>query len=431
MLGERMALSTGRSKSACEHFVRSFFSTLKEALQNDNIVKIKGFGTFKLVVVNARESINISTGQRVNLREYNKITFTPDKVMKDKVNRPFSQFVSLALDDEDLIIVEESQKEEQSEKNASANAPKQQDTPSKSQSTPSEQHDSLSEQQVIDSKTEQRINPTVAETLDEVGNSGKEDDISGKDNVGDTNNDVDTAQANVDSAPTNDSSASTNGNNAPNNVNSITINADSATINTGSATVNADNATVNADTATINADSGIVSAEDAANDAEYDKSEDNNDTDPPTPEPKKRRSFMWVIWVLLILVAGAGCYVIGYSRIFPSKFLEPLITKLQTEVLQSSPTARPHAKPDKNKYKKNGGIKNKDGGIKKNVAIPSASKSVSAPVKSDSSRSNPDGVANVDAQKHNNLSSPSAHYKHHSIHSSTNNKQLNTNNKQP
>lgn len=111
MLGERMAQTTGRSKSACEHFVRSFFSTLKEALQNDNIVKIKGFGTFKLVVVNARESVNINTGKRVNLPEYNKITFTPDKAMKDKVNRPFSQFTSVALDDDELMVVEETQKE--------------------------------------------------------------------------------------------------------------------------------------------------------------------------------------------------------------------------------------------------------------------------------------------------------------------------------
>lgn len=423
MLGERMTLSTGRSKSACEHFVRSFFSTLKEALQNDNIVKIKGFGTFKLVVVNARESININTGQRVSLREYNKITFTPDKVMKDKVNRPFSQFASLALDDEDLIIVEESQKEEQSEKNGPANAPKQQDNPSKAQSTPSEQQDSISEQQAIDSQTEPEIKPTVAETHNGVGNSGNEDDISGKDNVGDTNNDVDTAQANVDSAPTNASSAPTYGNSSPNNVNSITINADSATINTGSATVNADSATINADSATINADSGIVSADDATNDAENDKSEDNNDTDTPTPEPKKRRSFMWVIWVLLILVAGTGCYIIGYSRIFPSKFLEPLITGLQTEVLQSSPTANPHSKPDKNKYKKSGGIKNMNVGIKKNIAIPSASKSVATPVKSDSSHSNPAGVTNVNAQKHSSLSSSSARDNHHSIHSNTNNKQ--------
>lgn len=118
MLGERMAQNTGRSKSACEHFVRSFFSMLKEALQNDNIVKIKGFGTFKLVVVNARESVNISTGQRMSLPEHNKITFTPDKAMKDKVNRPFSQFASVALDSEELLIVEKTQKDIDSAKTA-------------------------------------------------------------------------------------------------------------------------------------------------------------------------------------------------------------------------------------------------------------------------------------------------------------------------
>lgn len=107
MLAEKLSQDFEYSKTASEHFVRSFFSTLKEALQKDNIVKIKGFGTFKLVVVNARESVNINTGQRVSLSQYNKITFTPDKVLKDKVNRPFSQFATIALDDEEIKIVEQ------------------------------------------------------------------------------------------------------------------------------------------------------------------------------------------------------------------------------------------------------------------------------------------------------------------------------------
>lgn len=106
-LSEIMAGDTGRSKTSTEMFVRAFFATLKEALAKDNIVKIKGLGTFKMVVVNARESINVNTGKRVSIAEYNKITFTPDKNLRDKVNRPFSQFETVIIDDEDVAAVVE------------------------------------------------------------------------------------------------------------------------------------------------------------------------------------------------------------------------------------------------------------------------------------------------------------------------------------
>ena len=109
MLSEMMANNSGRSKSSAESFVRTFFTTVKEALQNDNIIKIKGFGTFKLVVVSARESINVNTGERVNIAGYNKITFTPDKTLKDRVNKAFAQFDTMVLDDEDISIVSNSE----------------------------------------------------------------------------------------------------------------------------------------------------------------------------------------------------------------------------------------------------------------------------------------------------------------------------------
>ena len=109
MLSEMMANNSGRSKSSAESFVRTFFTTVKEALQNDNIIKIKGFGTFKLVVVSARESVNVNTGERVNIAGYNKITFTPDKTLKDRVNKAFAQFDTMVLDDEDISIVSNSE----------------------------------------------------------------------------------------------------------------------------------------------------------------------------------------------------------------------------------------------------------------------------------------------------------------------------------
>ncbi|MBQ7742463.1 MAG: HU family DNA-binding protein [Bacteroidaceae bacterium] len=109
MLSEMMASNSGRTKSSAEMFVRTFFTTVKEALQQDNLIKIKGFGTFKLVVVSPRESINVNTGERVNIAGYNKITFTPDKTLKDRVNRAFAQFDTMVLDDEDISIVSNSE----------------------------------------------------------------------------------------------------------------------------------------------------------------------------------------------------------------------------------------------------------------------------------------------------------------------------------
>lgn len=105
-LSDMMASNGACSKTTSEAFVRNFFSVLKEALQKDNIIKIKGFGTFKLVVVAARESVNVNTGERVSIAEYNKITFTPDKALKERVNKPFAQFDTIPVDDEDIEIIE-------------------------------------------------------------------------------------------------------------------------------------------------------------------------------------------------------------------------------------------------------------------------------------------------------------------------------------
>lgn len=120
MLSEMMANNSGRSKSSAESFVRTFFAVLKDALQRDNIVKVKGFGTFKLVVVSPRESINVNNGERVSIAGYNKITFTPDKMLKDRVNKAFAQFDTMVLEDDDLDIVTNAEKVEKAEPQVSA-----------------------------------------------------------------------------------------------------------------------------------------------------------------------------------------------------------------------------------------------------------------------------------------------------------------------
>lgn len=86
-------------------FCRAFFDMIEEGLQQDKYVKIRGFGTFKIITVNERESVNIHTGERIQIGEHDKITFTPDPVIRELINRPFAHFQTVILD-EDISMEE-------------------------------------------------------------------------------------------------------------------------------------------------------------------------------------------------------------------------------------------------------------------------------------------------------------------------------------
>jgi nucleoid DNA-binding protein len=95
VLSERSGLA---AKEASQ-FVTVMFAVVKEALENEQLVKVKGLGTFKIIDVDARESVNVNTGERVVIESHGKITFTPDAAMKEIVNKPFSQFETVVLND--------------------------------------------------------------------------------------------------------------------------------------------------------------------------------------------------------------------------------------------------------------------------------------------------------------------------------------------
>lgn len=80
-------------------FVRAFWTLIEEGLKSDNYVKIKGLGTFKLIDTEARESINIQTGERIEIQSHARITFTPEASLRDQVNRPFSHFETVILNE--------------------------------------------------------------------------------------------------------------------------------------------------------------------------------------------------------------------------------------------------------------------------------------------------------------------------------------------
>lgn len=98
-LADRLAEQAGMSKRDAQQFLSAVVETIQEGVNNDKIVKIKGLGTFKVIDAEARESVNVNTGERVTIDSHQKLTFTPDSAMKDLVNKPFSQFETVVLND--------------------------------------------------------------------------------------------------------------------------------------------------------------------------------------------------------------------------------------------------------------------------------------------------------------------------------------------
>lgn len=94
-LAERLEIS----KSDADAFAKVFFETVEENLLKDKLVKIKGLGTFKLVGVSDRESVDVNTGERIRIAGHDKVSFTPDNTLKDMVNRPFAEFQTTILNE--------------------------------------------------------------------------------------------------------------------------------------------------------------------------------------------------------------------------------------------------------------------------------------------------------------------------------------------
>ncbi len=87
----------GMDAKATTAFVKTVFEIVEEYISQDKLVKIKGLGTFKLVNVSDRESINVNTGERILIAGHSKLSFTPDTALKDAVNRPFADFETTVL----------------------------------------------------------------------------------------------------------------------------------------------------------------------------------------------------------------------------------------------------------------------------------------------------------------------------------------------
>lgn len=112
-----LAAKHSMTKKDAEAFVKEFFLLIEQALENEKTVKIKGLGTFKLVDVDSRESVNVNTGERFQIKGHTKVSFTPDTTLRDTINKPFAHFETVVLNES--TVLEDTPMEESDEEEAS------------------------------------------------------------------------------------------------------------------------------------------------------------------------------------------------------------------------------------------------------------------------------------------------------------------------
>lgn len=98
-LAQILADKSGLKKKIAEQFAIEMFDVIKSGIEQDQLAKVKGLGTFKVIDVEPRASVDVNTGERVVINGHRKISFVPDAAMKELVNKPFSQFETVVLND--------------------------------------------------------------------------------------------------------------------------------------------------------------------------------------------------------------------------------------------------------------------------------------------------------------------------------------------
>lgn len=114
-LAERLAQEGGMSKAAAEQFVKYFFDIISQRVLVEGLVKVKGLGTFKLIQMEDRESVNVNTGERFTIEGHQKISFVPDADLKDRINKPFAAFDTVEISKEQAEALSRMDEEEEQE----------------------------------------------------------------------------------------------------------------------------------------------------------------------------------------------------------------------------------------------------------------------------------------------------------------------------
>lgn len=100
LLAQALAAKDGLTIAEAERFIKQMFDVAYEGVQTDKLLKIKWLGTFKVMSVKDRESVNVNTGERILIEGRDKISFTPDNILKEIVNKPFAQFETVVVGDD-------------------------------------------------------------------------------------------------------------------------------------------------------------------------------------------------------------------------------------------------------------------------------------------------------------------------------------------
>lgn len=163
-LANVLASKHSMEKKDAEQFIKGMFELVEEALSTEKYVKVKGLGIFKLTDVESRESIHINTGERIEIQGHTKISFTPDNSIKELINKPFSHFETVILNEgveledindktQDTTIIESPENIDMIEKVVD-------ETTIDIQETPNERFDTQTEEVVIAAEEVVVIEPT-------------------------------------------------------------------------------------------------------------------------------------------------------------------------------------------------------------------------------------------------------------------------------
>ena len=117
-LTDLLAAKHSMTKKDAEAFVKEFFLLIEQALENEKTVKIKGLGTCKLIDVDSRESVNVNTGERFQIKGHTKVSFSPDANLRDTINKPFAHFETVVLNENTILEdtpIEDTEEEEAGE----------------------------------------------------------------------------------------------------------------------------------------------------------------------------------------------------------------------------------------------------------------------------------------------------------------------------
>ena len=163
VLGKKLAEKTGLSQQEAELFIKKMFDVVNEGLQDDKQVKVKWLGTFKVTSVKDRESVDVNTGERIVIDGRDKISFTPDNILKEIVNKPFAQFETVVVNDgvEFDEIDRKFEAEEQMNENQQVKESKEQMV--ENQQTEESEEQMNENQQTAEAEKPMNANPQVAE----------------------------------------------------------------------------------------------------------------------------------------------------------------------------------------------------------------------------------------------------------------------------